>query len=167
VKLDWLEPEMQKAIEALTEPQRVAVVLYGEARSESLLGLVAVGCVIRNRVKADLHGDSKPDWWGEGYSDVVTRPWQFSCLSPKGGVPNYRKVVKFARRLTDKTPITDAKEKQCIWIAHGVIGDYVIDITKGADHYHTAMLMPRPRWARGKDPVVQQGAHVFYRLEAA
>jgi N-acetylmuramoyl-L-alanine amidase len=155
---DWLEPEMRGYLDAMTEPQRVALVLYGEARSEPIEGLIAVGCVIRNRVKAQT-------WFGKTYSEVVTKPKQFSCLFALGGKANYKRVLALAKSLANKDQIADAKAKEAIWVAHGLIGEYVRDVTQGADHYHTAAMQPRPSWAQSKVPVKQIGGHVFYVLE--
>jgi N-acetylmuramoyl-L-alanine amidase len=152
---DWLSPELKTAIDALTEAQIVALVLYGEARSEPVQGIVAVGSVIRNRVR-------KPGWWGAGFSGVCLQPWQFSCLSPKGGEGNYKKVLGFAQRLAKKSQITNALERQCVWVAQGIVGDYVVDPTKASTHYHTKALHPRPEWAMGHTPVLQISAHCFY-----
>lgn len=152
---DWLQPELKAAITLLTEPQIVALVLYGESRSEPVQGIVAVGCVIRNRVR-------KPAWWGHDFAGVCLQPWQFSCLSPKGGAGNYKKVLSFAERMAKKTQLTNPLERQCAWVAQGIVGDYVVDVVKGATHYHTKTLTPRPEWAMGHAPIAQIGAHVFY-----
>ena len=160
---NWLSPELQKAVDQLTDAQVVALVLYGEARSEPVQGVIAVGCVIRNRVRADIGHDNKHDWWGEGFKGVCLAPWQFSCLSEKGGAGNFRKVLQFAQKLASKTQITHPQERQCVWIAMGIVGDYVIDPTKASTHYHTRNLLPRPAWTKGEAPVAQIGSHVFYR----
>lgn len=159
---DWLPPELRKLVDVLTDAQLIALVLYGEARSEPVQGIVAVGCVIQNRVDADLGNDKKPDWWGEGFRGICLKAWQFSCLHPKGGEANYTKVLAFAAKLAAKTPITNALERQCVWVGYGIAGDYVIDVTKGSMNYHTATLTPRPSWAMGHTPIVQHGRHVFY-----
>lgn len=159
---EWLAPDLRKAVDTLTDAQIVALVLYGEARSEPVQGVIAVGCVIRNRVKVDLNNDKRADWWGEGYKGVCIAPWQFSALNVAGGAGNYKKVLSFAERLAAKTPITHGLERQCIWVAHGIVGDYAVDITKASKWYHTATLTPRPKWAMGHVPVVQISAHVFY-----
>lgn len=156
--MSWLEPDLKAAIDAMTEPQRVALVLFGEARSEPVEGIIAVGCVIRNRVK-------RQSWFGHTYSEVVTKTRQFSCLHPEGGAENYRDVLSFAKRLAEKQEISSVRGRECIWIAHGLIGEYVRDTVKGSDHYHTATLQPRPKWAQSHVPVIQIGHHVFYRLE--
>lgn len=159
---DWLTPDLKKHVDALTDAQIVALVLYGEARSEPVQGVIAVGCVIRNRVKVDLHNDKKPDWFGEGYKGVCIAPWQFSCLNTVGGAGNFKKVLAFAERLAAKTPITHALERQCVWVGYGIVADYAADPTKGSLHYHTATMTPRPKWAMGHAPAVQIASHVFY-----
>ncbi len=152
---DWLSPELRKAVDQLTDAQIVALVLYGEARSEPVQGVIAVGNVIRNRVR-------KAGWMGHDFKSVCTAKLQFSCLTPIGGAGNYKKVLQFAEKLAAKTQITNELERQCVWIATGIVGDYVVDQTKGATHYHTRNLTPRPKWAMGHVPVTQIAQHVFY-----
>jgi hypothetical protein len=71
-------------------------------------------------------------------------------------------VLAFAEKLAGKKQITNELERQCVWIATGIVGDYVIDQTKGSTHYHTRNLNPRPAWAMGHAPVVQIAGHVFF-----
>lgn len=153
--LDWLEPEMRAAIEKMTEPQIVTLVLFGEARSEPIEGIVAVGCVLRNRAHADGR-------YGKTYAEVATKRLQFSCLSPLGGKSNYKRVIKAAQLLAGGQPVTDVKVRECAWVAHGVIGDYARDVTNGSTHYHVATMTPRPAWAQDHVPTKQIGSHVFY-----
>lgn len=155
LNLDWLPLEMRPLVEKLNDAQTVSLILYGEARSEPVQGIVAVGCVIRNRVR-------KPGWWGNDFRSVCLAKLQFSCLFPNGGAGNYKRVVTFAEKLAGGTQITNERERQCVWIAHGIIGDFVIDNVQGSTHYHTVNLTPRPAWAMGKTPVAQHGGHVFY-----
>jgi N-acetylmuramoyl-L-alanine amidase len=162
VKLDWLEPDMRELVPQLTTYQTVAACLFGEARSEPIEGIVAVANVIRNRVQADLHGDGKPDWFGEGYVDVVTRPWQFSMWHPNGGKSNNRRVLQFVRDLVAKKPVEDVKARQCVLVAHGIIDNYLADNTNGSHHYHKAGMSPRPSWAQSLVPTKQIAGHVFY-----
>ena len=173
MKLSWMDEEMQALIPLLSVPQVVAVCLYGEARSEPIEGIVAVANVIRNRVKADIHGDNKPDWWGEGYSDVVTRPWQFSMWHVNGGATNYKRVKAFAQHLAERKEAVGIKARQCIGVAHCIVGDYFADNVNGADHYHAVKVpevngkpLSRPFWALKRVPVKQVGGHVFYKLHA-
>ena len=58
--------------------------------------------------------------------------------------------------------ITHPRERQCVWVAHGITGDYALDNVKGSTHYHTAALTPRPDWALKHVPAAQVGGHVFY-----
>ena len=152
---DWLPLELRPLVDKLTDAQIVALVLYGEARSEPVQGIVAVGNVIRNRVR-------KPGWWGHDFKGVCTAKQQFSCLNPIGGAGNYKRVVAFAQKLAGGTQITNERERQCVWVAHGIVGDYAIDQTKGSTHYHVAAMQPRPAWAMGHAPVAQIAAHVFF-----
>lgn len=147
----------------LTDTHVLACTLYGEARSESTEGILAVACVIRNRVKSDWGNDKKPDWWGEGFRGVCLRPAQFSCWSPAGGEGNFKKLEQLVAALK-VGPVSDARYKECAWIATGVINDWVRDVVKGADHYHTAAMTPRPVWAQKHTPVIQVAKHVFYKL---
>jgi N-acetylmuramoyl-L-alanine amidase len=166
--MSWPDPDLAVLLEPLSDAQVFTVVLYGEVRSEPLTGIVAVANVVRNRVKADLHNDGKPDWWGEGYRGVLLKPWQFSCLHPQGGFRNYERVKALAADLAAGKS-GDAKYLTCAWVARGVLGDILpADLkgcdVKGANHYHTAALTPRPTWAQNRTPLVQIGSHVFYQL---
>ncbi len=159
----WLEPDLQAALDKLQEWQHVAIVLYGEARSESIDGIVGVGTAIRNRA---LH----PGWWGKNFSEVVLKPYQFSCLNPIGGERNYERVKTLALKLAaneaiqDKKGAADQKWLTCAWVARGIVGGFLPDEIKSANHYHTVNLQPRPEWAQKAVPVAQRGGHVFYKL---
>lgn len=153
--LDWMPSEIRPLVETATEPQRVAATLWAEARSEPVQGIIAVANVIRNRYQ-------HPGWWGQDPSDVVTKKAQFSCWTPAGGAGNYKRLLGLMQQFAAGTPITDPGVRECIGIAHLLLGDYLRDNTKGADHYHTATLTPRPAWAMGHTPVIQVGSHVFY-----
>jgi N-acetylmuramoyl-L-alanine amidase len=147
----------------LSDVHVLACTLYGEARSEPTEGILAVGCVIRNRVRADIGNDHKPDWWGEGYRGVCLKPSQFSCWSPEGGEGNHKKLAELVAALK-VGPVSDARYRECAWIATGIVNDWGRDITNGADHYHVAGMTPRPAWAQNKAPIKQVAKHVFYRL---
>lgn len=155
MNLDWLAPEMKALVEKVTEPQRVAATLWGEARSEPIQGIVAVAHVIRNRVQ-------KPGWWGKDFSSVCLSPNQFSCWTRAGGDKNYERLLSLMRQFADGKAIEEAGARECIGVAHLIIGNYLRDNTKSSCHYHTATLTPRPKWAKGHAPVIQVGRHVFY-----
>ena len=147
----------------LSDVQVLACTLYGEARSEPTEGIIAVACVIRNRSRIDIHGDGKPDWWGEGVRGVCLAPKQFSCWLPEGGAGNHQKLANLVAELK-QGKATDSRFKECAWIATGVINDWCRDVTGGADHYHVAGMTPRPKWAANVVPIKQVAKHVFYRL---
>ncbi len=151
---DWLEPPMRAALVALPEWKQAAVVAYGEARSEPVQGIVAVCHTFTNRV--DAHS-----WFGKSITEVVLKPWQYSCLHPKGGPRNYEKVLALAEALV-KGDDSIKHWKQVAWITRGVLVDMLDDNTKGSTHYHAATMNPRPAWAQSVTPTIQIGGHVFY-----
>ena len=125
--------------------------IWGEARGEPLLGKIAVAYVIYNRVTMDLHGASKPDWWGEGVIGVCQNPAQFSCWNEHDN--NRAKMLAVSA--------DDDAAKECLYVALGVWLGHLSDPTAGATHYHAISVAPA--WA--KDKAGQQiGNHVFYRL---
>lgn len=152
--LKFLEPLPDDAILGLT--------LYGEARGEPIEGIIAVGCVIRNRVLTDIGKDGKPDWWGEGFTGVCLAKSQFSVWNP-GDDPNHQTVIKVAAALKAHEPMSAAFE-QCAWVALGISRGAILDTVKGANHYHHVAMKPRPKWAQAYAPVKQIAAHVFYVL---
>lgn len=130
----------------------LARTVWGEARGEPWIGMVAVAWVIRNRVEADIHDDGKPDWWGEGYPGVCLAPRQFSCWDDHATIGEQ----------TPRTmPIPYAA-------AAAVMADDERDPTNGATHYHTiarpswAPIWP-PDWAATMRETARIGRHVFYR----
>jgi N-acetylmuramoyl-L-alanine amidase len=146
----------------LTELQIFACTLYGEARSEQTEGIIAVACVIRNRVH-DPKGR-----WPKTYKGVCLQPWQFSCWKVEGGEGNHQKLAKLVADLKEGKA-TDNRYKECAWIATGVIHDWVRDIAYGADHYHVEKMAKKPKWAEGYVPLnhlhkFPRTSHLFYNL---
>ena len=143
----------------------MALTMWGAARNEGNAGLVAVGWTIRNRAEADLWGDGKPDWWGEGIAGVCLRPWQFSCWNDNDpGSAQMRAMLTGGS--TDSGSLNakglaDAKLQQCVAIAGGVLDGRIGDPTKGVTHYY-ADYIATPKWAKGKDPGVIIGRHRFF-----
>lgn len=131
----------------MNDVEVVAKTLYGEARGEGLNGMLAVACVIRNRVNAK-------SWYGEDWRGVCLKPWQFSCWNP--GDPN--------RKVLEALSYTDPKLAVAASAADAVINRGFQDITNGANHYCTKAVASRTSWARGETPVATIGNHVFYKL---
>lgn len=144
---------------ALTDQQAVAVTIFGEARAESLIGQVAVGCVIRNRLL-------RPTRFGTTWREVCLRKAQFSCWFDYGGASNFAAVMAAAERLVSGIePSPDSALGHCLWVADGVMRHGVRDVTHGANHYLTTALLRTkpPRWTR---PPAKQVAviesHAFF-----
>jgi len=128
--------------------------IYHEARNESMLGQIAVGQVVMNRVwdkrfpdtvcevvkQAVTHkGTNKPvlfrcsfSWYCDGQVDAVnkdSKAWRYSL--------EYASIV--------------------------LSGRIVLDITEGATHYHATYV--RPAWAKTKTRTTRIDRHIFYRWE--
>jgi N-acetylmuramoyl-L-alanine amidase len=144
-----------EVIASLNTPAIVALTLYGEARNERIEGLVAVACVIRNRVNAGR--------FGADYRDICLAPWQFSCWKREGGEANHAEVLKAARSIALKKLLGPAL-RECVWVADGAVGDILRDVTRKSTHYMTRQLWETkpPKWAIGRTPAIGIGAHVFF-----
>ncbi len=148
----------------LSDVQVLACTLYGEARSEPLEGIIAVACVIRNRAQ-DTKGR-----WGKSIRDVCLQPKQFSCwndgplTTEKDGKTIHTNHGRLSTLVADlKAGVApDDRFKECAWVATGVVNNWNRDTVKGANHYHTASLIPRPAWAQEHAPIIQVKSHVFY-----
>lgn len=146
----------------LSDVHVLACTLWGEARSENTDGILAVACVIRNRVKDAAHR------WPQTYRGVCLQPKQFSCWLPEGGEGNHKKLTELVETLKTSA-VDDPRYKECAWIATGVINDWVRDQVFGADHYHTASMKDKPDWATGFVPLnnihpFPRTSHLFYKL---
>lgn len=146
----------------LTDHDVVALTLWAEGRGEPIEGRIAIACVMRNRVNADLGSDQKPDWWGEGYTGVCRAPWQFSCWNP-GEDANHQRLMNVALMVLHGTPPKDPILTECYWIAEGVISGAIRDRVSTATHYHAASMQPYPTWSQGATLVGRVGNHLFYR----
>jgi N-acetylmuramoyl-L-alanine amidase len=156
MSLDWLQPQMRTIVEALSDDTILGLTLWGEARSEPIEGIVAVASVIRNRMR-----DKR---WPDTYRGVCLQRRQFSCWRPEGGPKNYERMLELAGLYAEKKPPAGTMLEQCAWVALGVTRDALSDRVKGANHYHSAGMTPRPSWAQPAVPVCQVASHVFYKL---
>jgi N-acetylmuramoyl-L-alanine amidase len=127
--------------------------LWGEARSETLEGKVAVAHVVLNRLK-------RPGWWsrqrGDGIPDdsieaVCRDPWQFSTWN--SGDPNRAKL--------EAVDLGDGAFRDCMLAALLAVTGRAADPTRGSTHYHATRIRA-PRWARGRSPAVVIGRHLFF-----
>jgi N-acetylmuramoyl-L-alanine amidase len=131
--------------------------IYGEARGESDLGKLAVGCVVCNRANYALdymqeHGQHHP-LYGDGTPAGACRvPYQFSCWNKND--PNYQIIFDL--------DIDSEEAEPCALAAETALDDPEDDPSNGATHYHTKNV--HPAWANGKEPCAEIGAHLFYDL---
>lgn len=140
-----------------------ALTVFGEARGEPLIGMVAVSWVILNRVLIDLWGDQKPDWWGEGIEQVCKKPFAFTCHSELAENRRNREAME-AATVTD--PVFLTCQAAFTAVIASVRGpsfgpDYGKDPTLGSTHYFVTGS-PEPKWARGKMAACRIGNHSFF-----
>ena len=128
-----------------SDQEVVAGTILGEASGELWGGQIAVACVIRNRV---LH----PRWWGGGWREVSIKDWQFSCWKDQ------------ERRICDNRAKNSPYWQTAMRAARVVMDNEAPDVTLACDHYY-AWRTPEPYWAKDRFPVIEIGAHRFYRLE--
>ena len=116
--------------------------LYGEARGQSLDGIIAVASVVVNRARRGAYGASP--------AAVCLRPWQFSCWNARD--PN--------RAIIERVQPGDFIFDVCRLVASLAIRGLLHDPTGGATHYHTKGVAPN--WSRGKTPSAVIGDHLFF-----
>ncbi|MDX9668670.1 cell wall hydrolase [Pseudomonas sp. P8_250] len=119
------------------ECSKMAEALAYEARSESLIGAIAVGYVILERTR-------NPERWPKTVRGVVTQKNQFSYL----------------RKRQKSKPKPEDWERAYIasyQILHGEVSNPI----GASDHYHT--LKVKPKWAKKMQYVATVGSHKFYR----
>lgn len=108
----------------------LAMLVWGEARSQPLDAQIGVACVVRNRVNLK-------SWMGETYSEVCLKPYQFDVFLPND--PNSKKLLY---------PLS--YEANLIWeraylAAYRVFYDAQPDTTYGSLYYYTLPLKGPPR----------------------
>ena len=129
----------------------LARTLWGEARGEGTAGMLAVACVVLNRV--NLAENRGGYWWGNNIIQVCQKPYQFSAWNRSD--PNFRKL-----QAVDESDLYFATAKRLARrAAEGLLNE---DPTEGATHYHAAGISPY--WTKGEKPSAVIGNHIFYRL---
>lgn len=158
--------DVKALCKALGPLRTLAVTLYGECRGEGIEGQVAVGSVIKNRVRAIP---------ANTYESVCTADNQFSCWWPFGGYSNYQATISAAYSLmtnsegagTIAIAPQEAVMRQCLYVATGIISGALLDPTHGATNYYApaAMVPPGrvPDWAAKMTHTATIGKQEFYR----
>jgi|TARA_R100000149_G_C5867219_1_gene131764 spore germination cell wall hydrolase CwlJ-like protein len=128
--------------------------IYHEANNQSMLGQIAVGQVVMNRVEDSRFPDTvcevvKQAVTYKGTDKPVLHKCQFSwyCDGQKDDVD------------MDSRAWSNALENALIVLG----GKITIDFTDGATHYHATYV--RPAWRKTKTKTTRIDRHIFYRWE--
>jgi len=142
----------------LTEIALLTLCIWGEARGEGLIGKIAVGCVVRNRV---INNHSS-------YKKEILKPYQFSCFNESD--PNYLKIYYIAKKLeglNSERLEERIKELNKIYyslydcyLAASAVMQGIEDVTKGALYYFSKRSKI-PYWAKGLIVTEIIGNHIF------
>ena len=125
-----------EALAASKEEKRcLALNIYHEARGEGLDGMMAVANVTMNRVRSSRYPAS--------VCKVVYQPKQFSWTLD-----------------TTLTPVLHFPP-EIMRIASLAVTGNLVDITRGATHFHATRI--QPYWASSKRKTVTIRNHVFYK----
>ncbi|MFA5158717.1 MAG: cell wall hydrolase [Patescibacteria group bacterium] len=138
----------------LTDPQLMALTIYGEARGESKDGKIAVGSVILERV-------DHRKWDGDTIQEVCLMPYQFSCYLPAD--PNYPALKLIAQDWENKLR-NSPDLASCFWVAHGLIeGQIPREKEIAANHVTQYKVIGcRANWEKSMQKITVIGHHEFY-----
>ena len=132
----------------------MAVNIYHEAGNQSMIGQMAVGQVVLNRVEDKRFPDT--------ICEVVKQ-----AVTYKGTNKPVRWKCQFTWYCDGKKDDVDKKSEKwrnSLRYASMVITNRItLDVTEGATHYHATYV--RPAWARTKTKTVRINRHIFYRWE--
>jgi len=123
----------------------LALVVWREARGESILGQTAVAHSVLNRVH-------KPGWWGTDIMSVVFKKWQYSSMTD----PHDPQLTAW--------PKNDAVWQQCLQVAWDVVYGMSENPAPTADSYFDDSISP-PKWATLDTFVRKIGRLSFYNVD--
>jgi N-acetylmuramoyl-L-alanine amidase len=135
--------------------------LVGEARGESVEGIVAVANVIKNRAYSAQ----------KTYKEICLAPLQFSCWNPDD--PNYAMISTLLSDVVSGNNPVDITLRQCLAVAKAVYEGDFKDNVKGAKNYVTlkrySIAQARQdvkldSWINKMKPIVTYGNHIFLGL---
>ena len=133
----------------------MALNIYHEAKNQSMLGQVAVGQVVMNRVQDRRFPDN--------VCDVVTE-----AVTYKGTNKPVLHQCQFSWWCDGKSdePKDETGWAQAQYVAGNIMynGKYR-GITEGATHYHATYVKPKWRFDRGMNHIGRIGSHIFYRWD--
>ena len=132
----------------------MALNMYHEAKNQSMLGQLAVGQVVMNRVEDKRFPDN--------VCDVVTE-----AVTYKGTDKPVLHKCQFSWYCDGKSDQPNMKSRQwgnAIRYASIIMSESInIDVTDGATHYHATYV--RPAWRKTKTRTTRIDRHIFYRWE--
>jgi hypothetical protein len=131
----------------------LVTVLGREAGNQPRAAIEAVGCSIRNRVKAALAR------WGRDWEEVIEKRWQYSSMNGPANDPN---LLKYPNLKYDPWPL-------CLEVAETVYSGDLADPTGGAHSYFDKSLdADPPQWSIDGEYVktYDVGAFHFFRLSS-
>ena len=136
----------------------LALNTYHEAKTQSMIGQIAVAEVVMNRVQDKRFPNSVCEVVKQG----PTRP---SWEDPKKEYPiKHRCQFSWYCDGKDDTPKNEKAWKKAQDVAFLVIYDKIkLDVTEGATHYHATYV--RPSWAKTKKRTTRIEKHIFYKWE--
>lgn len=148
-------PDRAALVLSLSDEDAGALTAYGEDRGGTIMGLVAVLCVIRTRASIGK--------WGNTWPAVCLAREQFSCWND--GDPNQGKLVALAAALNGTQLPIDPVFDVCRLLAREVANGAYRDPTGGATHYYSPGGMAHaPAWSM---PPAERttiiGGNAFYR----
>ena len=144
-----LKQQLNETFGHLSNAQVLALTIYGEARGESVEGMIAVGTVILNRV-------DRKGWMGKSVKEVCLKPYQFSCFLPTD--PNFPKLRALAGNWNDDAVgyCHDVAEM----MLSGAIPRNSLLSSHNCVQYATTDC--QADWIRKMRPLAQIGRHIFY-----
>jgi N-acetylmuramoyl-L-alanine amidase len=126
-----------------TSDDLLVALIRGEAEAESIIGKIAVACVVRNRVH-----DPR---WPNDYKGVILQRKQFSCFMPE-----------YFRPEIMRHEWENIYWRECRLAAYSVLNDYVRDVTDGANLYWNPSIIKKPNWDWSKITILKRiGNHQF------
>ncbi len=136
--------------DAAMERRCLAEAMYFEARSEPLIGQIAVADVILNRVRSSIYPDTICDVVYQGSERETGCQFSFTCDGSMDGV-----VLSPRNRLWKKS--TD--------LAGSILAGMHVPVSRQATHYHADYVSPP--WAKTMSPTATIGTHKFYRFKTS
>ncbi len=132
----------------------LALTMWGEARSDGLDAMRAVGHVVMNRIHS-----ARP--FGRNVKEVVWKRKAFSCWNKSD--PN-RDAMRHIASLPEDN-LNKVRWHQAVDLARAILAGKDSDNSAGALFYHTKQI--KPYWVSDvTKPVARVANHIFYRNDA-